>query len=125
MAKILVVDDDPAIRTLLRTTLEPAGHTISEAANGSQAMKAFSDGPPDLVITDIFMPDRDGLGLIRELRTIDPKARIIAMSGGSRITPGNFLMIAQHIGAAAAMAKPFSPIELMSLVERVLSETAK
>ena len=81
MARILVVDDDAAVRLLLRTLLERRGHFVVEAENGDEGLRYYRDAPTDLVITDIQMPVMDGLQMIKELRGDFPTAKIIAISG--------------------------------------------
>ncbi len=81
MARILVVDDDTAVRLLLRTVLERRGHSVVEAENGAEGLQYYRAAPTDLVITDIQMPVMDGLQMIKELRSAFPTAKIIAISG--------------------------------------------
>lgn len=81
VARILVVDDDKAMRLLLRAVLERRGHSVVEAKDGAEGLQCYWAAPPDLVITDIEMPVKDGLQMMQELRNICPTARIIAISG--------------------------------------------
>ena len=82
MPSILIIDDDDSLRDALRRTLHKEGYTISEACEGRQGLKELEHSPVDLILLDMFMPDKDGLETIGELRRTYPKIRIIAMSGG-------------------------------------------
>ena len=105
MHSILVIDDIDAVRTLLRLTLEGAGYDVQEAANGVEGIRAFQKTPADLVITDIFMPDCDGLDVIRRLRRLHPRLKILAISGGSGTM--DYLREATSLGATRVLYKPF------------------
>src|SRR5690606_36148924 len=83
VASILIIDDDGSIRRVLRTSLERAGHTVEEAKNGAIGMALYREAPVDLVITDLFMPDQDGIETIQQLRDEFPDATILAISGGA------------------------------------------
>ena len=120
MAKILVVDDEPAMRRATSRALEAAGHTVSVHANGRGAVRDIEKEPPDLLITDIFMPDMEGLETIREARVRQPKLPIIAMSGMT-FEERDYLGIAEKFGAVATLKKPFRPAELIELVNRLLA----
>lgn len=119
MAKILVIDDEPALRTMLRDALEPE-HTIVEAGNGIEGVKAFTAEPFDLVITDIIMPDQEGIETIVEIRKLQPTQKIIAMSGGGRTRTIEFLKIAEKLGADKILKKPFGPGVVRDAVRSVL-----
>lgn len=121
MASILLVEDENDLRDVVRRTLEGAGHRVREAVNGEKALAAFHADPPDLVITDIIMPNKDGLAFIAALRGAHPQARIIAMSGGGRARFLDLLSVAEKAGANFALAKPFRKSELLACVERVLA----
>jgi CheY-like chemotaxis protein len=123
MAHILVIDDDQFVCGMIRQILEGVGHTVVEAPNGRLAMRMWRDNPPDLTITDILMPEQDGLGFIRELRREQPNAKIIALSGGSRKIDLNTLEIAKHLGAARTLEKPFDVRDLLDAVTTVLGTT--
>jgi CheY-like chemotaxis protein len=120
MARILVVDDDPQIRLLVRAWLESDRHEVVEAMNGRDGLRIYRETRPDLVITDVFMPEKEGLGLIRGLRSQDRDAKIIAMSGGSKLPVGDCLELAQMLGASAVFAKPFTANDLYEAVSKVL-----
>jgi two-component system chemotaxis response regulator CheY len=115
---ILVIDDDAAVRHSLRTLLEEAGHTVTEAADGAAGLVRLQAVPPDLVLCDVFMPT-DGLETIHKLRRLRPEAPVIAMSGGSAMF-GDFLPVAKAMGAADTLHKPFDPDRLLKAIARLL-----
>ncbi|MCP4004202.1 MAG: response regulator [bacterium] len=120
MARILVVDDDAQIRGVIRGMLETMGHEVHEVSDGMHATVAYREKPADLVITDIYMPDKEGLELILELRTEFPDVKIVAVSGGGGAFDLEPLETAQNLGVCATLNKPFRSEELGKLVERVL-----
>ena len=120
MAKILLVDDDHLFATMIQTALTRAGETVVRAKNGVEAMELF-DASFDLVLTDLVMPEKEGMELIGELRRALPGVKIIAMSGGGRSLPGSYLRMAERLGAAVALHKPFSTDQLFRAVKAVLS----
>jgi DNA-binding NtrC family response regulator len=122
MARILVIDDDAEMRAMLEQTLASVGHEVVLAANGKQGMRQYRAKPPSLVITDLFMPEKEGLETIIELRRDFPNVEIIAMSG--KPTGNTLLSIAMHLGAARTIEKPFHPRDLLSAVEEVLGSKA-
>ena len=121
MSKILVIDDDRHIRGLLRKTLESAGFEVIEARDGKDGIRLFQSSSPDLVITDILMPEKEGLACIQELRQLDPAVRIIAISGGSRHLPLDVLGIATKFGARRVFPKPFDLDKLLAGVREELA----
>lgn len=122
MARILVIDDDPSLRRTMRKVLERAGHDVVEAENGATGMSLVRDSPPDLVVTDLLMPEKEGIETIQEIRAEFPKLPIVAVSGAGSAEEGGPLLDAQLFGAEATLSKPFSVEELTETVERVLSE---
>ncbi len=110
--QILVVDDDADIRELARLLLEREGHRVRGASNGQVALRLLAEQRFDVVLTDLLMPDRDGLEVIAELRRKHPAVRIIASSGGGRIARETYLEIAQSCGAHAVLPKPYTRQEL-------------
>lgn len=124
MARILVIDDDPSIRFLLRELLEDAGHEVKEAPDGRAGLKSYRQNPPDLVMTDILMPEKDGVELIMELTEMsDHKVRIVAMSGGGRGLDAAFnLRMAQDFGASRVLVKPFTRKQAIDAVNEVLAK---
>jgi CheY-like chemotaxis protein len=122
MARILVIDDDEDVRAVLRGVLEQAGHEVVVAANGVEGIDAFRRLAADLVITDIVMPEKEGIETIRDLVEEFPNARIVAMSGGGkRLNRDNALFTASEIGAYKILRKPFEPSELLSSVQMALA----
>src|SRR5258708_28391764 len=121
MALILVIDDDEAMRRLIMRTLTPGKHRLVEAPNGQEGMKLVGELKPDAVITDILMPQQEGIQTIREIRELAPENKIIAMSGGGSSHNLMFLDVARAFRAAAGLAKPFKPGELNDTVEQVLN----
>jgi CheY-like chemotaxis protein len=120
MAKILVIDDDAIVRETIAQVLEARGHRVLSAEDGRRGVAAFRAQQPDLVITDIIMPEQEGIETITEIRGLAPTVKIIAISGGGRIGNADFLKIARHIGAADVIAKPFDPDDLVRRVDRCL-----
>ena len=121
MAKLLLVDDNQDLLGMQGEFLRMSGHEVETAVNGDEALAHAARGNFDLVITDIIMPSKDGIELIVALRKSQPSARIIAISGGGRLNAKDYLGIAQKLGAAATLAKPFSGSDLVATVERVLA----
>jgi DNA-binding NtrC family response regulator len=118
---ILVVDDDPDLLQSLRVLLEAYDYQVIMAANAEAAINAVTNRAPDLVLTDIYMPDADGFELINALRQHSHTVPVIAMSGGGRVGNYDNLAIATHLGAAAVIDKPFSNASLVETIERVLA----
>ncbi len=114
IAAILIIDDEEPVRQLLRQALEAAGHEVREASTGVEGLRAVCDRQTDLAITDIFMPDMDGLEMVHMLRREFPEVRIIAMSGGGG--DWNAFKVARMLGAHDTLTKP---VELSTLMERV------
>lgn len=122
MVKVLVIDDEKDVREMARRTLESEHHTIFEAADGIDGIKAFQEHQPDVVVTDIIMPNADGLEVISRILEINPKAKIIAISGGGRIAGNTYLKYARKFGVTAVLSKPFSPEQLLSLIRDMPSQ---
>lgn len=121
MASILLVDDDEQLRTMLSEVLRRAGYEVQEACNGNEATMMYRSHQTDLVITDLIMPDKEGLETIREIRHSNPGVRIIAMSGGGRNGFVNYLRVAKTFGAQVVIEKPFSHQEILEAVRGVLA----
>ncbi|HEY0833059.1 MAG TPA: response regulator [Azospirillum sp.] len=122
MATVLVIDDDDMVRTMLLRTLTRGGHTAVGARDGMEGVARFRESPADLVITDIFMPNQEGLATIMELRRSFPAIRIIAISGGGARASLDVLPVAEALGARRTLRKPFTPAEVMDAVNDVLGE---
>jgi two-component system, chemotaxis family, chemotaxis protein CheY len=120
MSKILIIDDDPLVRSVIARVLRLEGHDLLVAVDGRRGVELFQSEHPELVITDIIMPEKEGLETIREIRAISPEAKIIAMSGGGRIGNADILAIAAEFGAREILGKPFEPSELTDSVQRCL-----
>lgn len=120
MARILVIDDDRMVRETLKIILTAAGHEVSLANDGKEGLKALATVQPQLIITDILMPEKEGVETIQDLRQIVPNLPIIAISGGGRVGNMSFLKVAQHFGANRTFAKPFEPEEILGAVSDLL-----
>lgn len=120
MAKILIVDDDPAILEFLRTILIRDGHTVDETSDGKTAKEMYGKGDYDLLVTDVVLPGKEGLDLILELEREHPTMKVIAVSGGDRIEPNYYLELASILGAQHTLAKPFTPQEFLQKVRALL-----
>jgi len=118
MTRILVVDDDADLRRVLGRFLRGAGYVVGEATNGREAITAYRSEPADLVITDMYMPDSDGVDVIMRLRSEFPTARFMAISGGGFADPTHTLETARGAGALGTLSKPFTRASLF----RVLSD---
>lgn len=121
MPRILVIDDDNEVRRGVVRMLEHMGHDVVQAADGRQAMVLFEADPPDLVITDINMPEMDGIEVINQLRQMKAGVPIIAMSGGGRMPKEILLSSAGLLGAVGTLEKPFLLADLTSAVEEALA----
>lgn len=115
---ILIVDDDPVLCKMLRALLEQAGYEVFEAANGRQGMRSFTTHPTDMVLTDIVMPDVEGIELIMTLRRQNASLPILAMSGGNSGMGPDYLEMAEKLGATATIYKPVSPPEVLATIEQ-------
>jgi DNA-binding NtrC family response regulator len=122
MARILLIDDDDSFRSMLRTALEQGGYTVEEACNGDEGRRRQRAAPPALVITDILMPEGEGLETIQALRREFPNIKIIAISAGEGRL--NFLPLARMFGALRTLQKPFTLQQLYSVVHEVLQPPA-
>ncbi len=124
MARILLVDDDPMIRTTLPLALGVQGHEAVAAGDGGQALRVLRQEAFDLVLTDVLVPDVDGLEVVRAVRREFPRTPVVAtMSGGSSRLPGSdALELASHLGAHAVLAKPFTEQQLREVIGKALDE---
>ncbi len=117
---ILLIDDNDQIRALLRRVLEEAGYFVIDAANGREGLRQFRQTPVALVITDLLMPDSDGLEVTMTLRRESPHVKIIALTGGAG--EPNLLEVAKLLGAHRTMKKPLEMTELLKAVQQELQE---
>jgi CheY-like chemotaxis protein len=124
MARILIVDDEPDILIILERMLRKLDHEIVLAANGREAVRRLQELPIDLVITDLIMPESEGIETIAVIRKRWPDVKIIAMSGGGRQSPMPYLAVAATLGADATLAKPFDRAALTEALQRVLGPDA-
>lgn len=116
MAKVLVIDDDPKVRSVVARFVELEGHTVVQAENGKEAIDQLQGDPADLVISDIFMPEMDGLEVLIQLREHFPDAKLVAMSGGGAIAASHVLKTAKVLGAVAVLEKPFDLEDIRELL---------
>ena len=120
MARILVIDDDRKLREVVSRALERAGHNVLEADDGEAGIRLYRDHGADLIITDIFMPERDGLETILQLRREATGVKIIAISGGDQRGRFDLRRDAEVLGAARTLRKPFDQAELLKVVRELL-----
>jgi DNA-binding response OmpR family regulator len=116
-----VIDDDPQIREMLGQLLERAEYEVLVAPDGKEALKLHQANPAHLIITDIVMPEKEGLETIMEFRRNFPTVKIIAISGGGRIGPAEYLHSAILLGAHRTLSKPFEVQELLNAIQELLS----
>ena len=121
MKQILIIDDEPQVLRMLRKLFEEAGYGVRVAADGEAGIKTYRETPADIIITDIVMPDKEGLGMIRELKRDFPEVKIIAMSGGGKNRPDGYLTMAKEFGALRTFQKPIDVRELLDAVRELLS----
>ena len=121
MAHILVIDDDPVLRRVITLALEAAGHSVLRCENGKKAIDHLAHNHADLLITDILMPEMDGVETVRAARQLQPQLPILAMSGGGSFDPLDYLGIASAFGATAVLPKPFRTTQLVDLVAKMLA----
>ncbi len=118
--EILIVDDEEQMRLALRRMLEKEGYSVREAENGDKAIRAHRERQADLIITDIIMPDKEGLGTIVELKSEFPDVKIFAMSGGGKNSPDQYLRMAKGLGVDRVFIKPFNREDILSAVAEAL-----
>lgn len=119
-SKILIIDDEPQIRAMLRQMLEREGFEVIDASDGRQGIRLYRESPADLVITDIVMPEKEGLETIMELKKDYPDVKIIAISGGRKIGYGEYLGMAELFGAVKTFAKPVQREDLFGAIRELL-----
>ena len=122
MELILLIDDDLNIRKILRQILEHAGYEVLEASDGREGLSLYRERLPDLVVTDMVMPGKDGLETITDLRIEFPGSKIIAISGGGRLDPKPYLELAEGFGANRLLTKPFGHEEFLKAVQDLLGD---
>jgi CheY-like chemotaxis protein len=122
MARILIIDDEPQIRSMLRLMLERVGYEVAEAPDGIEGIRRYREKPADLIITDLIMPNKDGIGMIIDLKKEFPKVKIIAMSGGGVNRPEGYLDGAKKLGATRTLTKPIDRDEMLKAVKETLKD---
>ncbi len=120
MPRILVIDDEQLLRSTVVTILTRAGFSVEEASDGQAGIAMFHRNPPDVVITDIFMPNRDGLEIIKELKHSNSRTKIIAMTGGGSMRMMEIASAAKLLGADHVLNKPFESESLLAAINAVL-----
>ena len=123
MARILIIDDEPQIRSMLTLMLERDGFEVVEAPDGVEGIKVYRQNPADLIITDLIMPNKDGIGMIIELKKEFPDVKIIAMSGGGLNKPDGYLKGAKKLGASCTLTKPIDREEMLRAVRDILKDS--
>jgi DNA-binding response OmpR family regulator len=117
--RVLLIDDNEDLTSSLKMCLESEGFEVAVAANGEQALKRLERSPADVVVTDLFMPDKDGIETIMELRSRYPRCKIIAMSGWTSVEGSDYLSVARELGAVHTLTKPFDPSQLTRLLRNL------
>lgn len=120
MYRVMVVDDDWQMREMMHQALARDGYEVTEAANGKIGLDLHRKNPVDLVITDLIMPEKEGIETIRELRRDFPQLKIIAVSGGGRAGANGYLNVAKTIGADRTLSKPFDLKQILDTVKELL-----
>jgi len=121
MAHILVIDDDAVLRRVITLALEGAGHSVLRCENGRKAIDFLEHDHADLLITDMLMPEMDGIETVRAARKLQPDLPILAISGGGSFDPADYLGMAQAFGATAILSKPLHPAEFLEVVGKLLA----
>jgi CheY-like chemotaxis protein len=122
VARILIIDDEDELRSMLRQMLEQAGYEVTEAVNGAEGIQLYEQDTHDLIITDIIMPEKEGVETIIALRRADPDLPIIAISGGGRLDATDFLTMTKKLGARRTLSKPFRRDQLLEAVGECLAK---
>ncbi len=124
MIRILIIDDDELLRQMLRLTLRNFGYEVADAANGREGLTRHRAAPADLVLTDLIMPEQEGLETIQAFRRHHPTVKIIAMSGGGRFSAQDVLGAARFLGANRTLEKPFSNEALIGAIKELVPEAS-
>ena len=120
MARVLIIEDDNEVREFLESLLERSGYGTITAVNGKEGVEIFRSTPLDLVITDIIMPEKDGIEAIMDMKRANPALKVIAISGGGRAEPENYLHSARLLGADRTIKKPFTNEDILEAVRTLL-----
>jgi DNA-binding response OmpR family regulator len=118
--RVLVIEDDAELLQLMSIAFDAAGYEVKSAPDGQQGLTLFENWPADLVVTDMVMPIRDGIETIVALKETRQPVKIIAISGGFRVGPEDYLTLARHLGADDTLAKPFSLTSLVSAADQLM-----
>ena len=121
MASILIVDDDPLLLQTLERVLQTGGHEVDSAPDGKRALRLFAGIQPDLVISDVYMPEMDGIEFLIRAREAFPEARILTMSGGGHMSQDAVLGAAESLGAVGILQKPFTVDQVLEAVDQALA----
>ena len=124
MSRILVIDDDPICLQATSAILERAGHEVDRAQSAQAGLDSYRETHPDLVVCDVFMPEKDGLTVLRELKEEDPDARVLLMSGHWNLIHVDAKHLGNHLGAIDVLKKPLAAKELRTVVEAALSPSS-
>ncbi len=122
MKKILIIDDEKSIRSMLMQLFEKNNYEVTLARDGQQGIKLYKENRPDIIITDLIMPEKEGLETIKELKALNPDVKIIAMSGGGTVDPGTYLDLAKRMGALCTFSKPIDNKLLVSTVKELIAK---
>ena len=121
MKSVLIIEDDEFVMNMLKQTFERAGYEVGTAANGRIGLQLYQCKPFDVVITDLIMPDTEGIETISNLRKDNPEAKVIAISGGGRNSPDDYLLLAKKLGAEYTFPKPVDRNELLAAVKALMA----
>jgi two-component system chemotaxis response regulator CheY len=116
--RVLLIDDEPMVRKIVRKMLERAGHAVVDVENGRTGLDQLERAAFDLIVTDIIMPDVEGIEVLMTVRERHPSIAVVAMSGGGRVGNVDFLDVARKLGAAATLEKPFAQDALLKAIDQ-------
>ena len=119
MERVLIIEDDTFVQNMLKQTFERADYEVATANNGRMGLQLYQCRPFDVVITDLIMPDMEGIETITHLKQIDPQVNVIAISGGGRNNPDDYLYLAQKLGAKYTFTKPVDRDALLLAVREL------
>lgn len=120
MGRILVIEDDPQVRAALKQLLVRHGHEVDTAGDGQAGLDRFSEARHDLIVTDIILPEKEGVAMMVDLHREFPQTKVVAISGGGRFPPEIYLEMAEAVGALATFSKPFDYAKFMTTIEEIL-----
>jgi DNA-binding NtrC family response regulator len=121
MHSVLIIEDDDFVKNMLKQTFERAGYEVATASNGRIGIQLYQTNPFDVVITDLIMPDMEGIETITHLRKTNPAVKVIAISGGGRNRPDDYLHLAAKLGAVRTFVKPVDRNALLDAVQALVS----